>query len=177
MTPKSFSVRIFCQDGHADGVKLVAKSKWPGRAVVIPRASLPSEITRAELNAPGVYVLVSPAVGVDLPTIYVGAADPVCRELELHLSRKDSWEWCIVFASKDNSLSMAHVHYLQSRLMRLAQKAKRANLENYNDLNLPEFSATELVDLESFLDHILTIGPLFGLYAFESLKVSKSFES
>lgn len=173
MTPKSFSARIFCQDGHADGVKLVAKSKWTGRALVIPRASLASEITRAELNAPGAYVLVGPSVGVDLPTIYVGAADPVCRDLEQHSSRNDVWEWCIVFASKDNNLSMAHVQYLQSRLMALAQKAKRSNLENCGDLNLPEFSATERVDLESFLDHILTICPLFGLYAFESLKSGK----
>ena len=172
MTPKSFSVRIYCQDGHADGVKLIAKSKWSGRALVIPRASLSGEINRAELSAPGVYVLVGPSGGGDLPGVYVGAVDPVCRDLEQHISRKDLWEWCIVFASKDNSLSMAHVQYLQSRLLTLAQKAKRSNLENFDDLNLPECSAIELVDLESFLDHILTICPLFGLYAFESLKAS-----
>ena len=173
MTPKSFSVRVYCQDGHADGVKIIAKSKWSGRALVIPRASLPSEINRAELNAPGVYVLVGPALGVDLPTIYVGAADPVCCDLEQHSSRNDLWEWCIVFASKANSLSVAHVQYLQSRLMTLAQEAKRANLENVDDLNLPEFSATELVDIESFLNHMLTICPLFGLYAFENMKADK----
>ena len=173
MTPKSFSVRIYCQDGHADGVKLIAKSKWSGRALVIPRASLPGESNRAELNAPGVYVLVGPSVGGDLPSVYVGAVDPVCRDLEQHSCRKDLWEWCIVFASKDNSLSMSHVQYLQSRLMRLAQKAKRSNLEDCDVLNLPECSATELVDLEPFLDHMLTICPLFGLYAFESLKANK----
>jgi len=167
MTPKSFSVRIYCQDGHADGVKLIAKSKWPGRALVIPRTSLPDEINRAELNAPGVYVLVGSSAGVVLPTIYVGAADPVRSDLEQHYSRKDFWGWCIVFAAKDHSLGLAHVQYLQTRLMALAQKTKRVNFDDFHDLNLPEFSATELVDLESFLDHMLTICPLFGLYAFE----------
>ena len=169
MTLKSFSVRIYCKDGHADGVKVIAKSKWPGRALVIPRTSLPTEISRTELNAPAVYVLVGSSAGGDLPTVYVGAADPVCRDLEQHNAKKDFWAWCIVFASKDNSLNLAHFQYLLSRMLTLAQKAQRANIENFGDLNLPEFSEKELVDLESFLDHILTVCPLFGLYAFESL--------
>lgn len=175
MTPKSFSIRIYCQDGHADGVKIIAKSKWPGRALVIPRTSLQTEINRAELNAPAVYVLVGPSTGGDLPTIYIGAADPVCGDLEQHNARKDSWAWCIVFASKDNSMNLAHFQYLLSCLLILAQQAQRANIESFDDLNLPEFSEKELLDLELFLDHILTICPLFGLYAFESLIDDKAY--
>lgn len=167
MTPKSFSVRIFCQDGHADGVKLVAKSKWPGRGLFIPRSSLAEEINRVELNAPGVYILVGPSTDGDLPTIYVGAGDPVCRYLQQHDAQKDFWSWVAVFASKDESLNQSHVQYLQSRLMRLAQEANSANLDNREIPKLPEFSEPELFATESFLDHILTICPLLGLYAFE----------
>ena len=167
MTPKSFSVRIFCQDGHADGVKIIAKSKWPGRGLFIPRLSLPDEINRVELNVPGVYILVGPSTEGDQPTIYVGAGNPVCRDLEQHNSLKDFWRWVIVFASKHDSLNQSHIQYFQARLMRLAQEAKRANFDNPDSFELPEFSAAELADTELFLDHILTICPLVGLCVFE----------
>ncbi len=167
MTPKSFSVRIFCQDGHADGVKIIAKSKWPGRGLVIPRSSLAEEANRVELNVPAVYILVGPSAEGDLTTIYVGAGDPVCRDLQQHDSQKDFWNWVVVFASKDDSLNQSHIQYFQTRLIRLAQEAKRATLVSLDVPELPELSAAELADTESFLDHILTICPLLGLYAFE----------
>ena len=49
---KSFSVRIYLQDGHADGVKIISKSKWSGRGLVIPRTALAQEKDREELQAP-----------------------------------------------------------------------------------------------------------------------------
>lgn len=167
MTSKSFSVRIFLQDGHAGGVKIIAKSKWNGRALVIPRKSLIEEISREELNVPGVYVLVGNSPEGNMPTIYIGACDPVCRDLEQHSYQKNFWNWVVVFASKDNSLNQAHVQYFESRLIQLAQKAKRSNLENQSDPQCPNLSEIELVDSESFLAHILSICPLFGLTIFE----------
>jgi len=167
MSPKSFSVRIFCQDGHADGVKILAKSKWPGRGLVIPRSSLPEEINRVELNAPGVYILVGSSAEGDLPTIYVGAGDPVCRDLEQHDAQKDFWSRAFVFASKDGNLKQSHFHYLEARLLQLAQAARRTYCNSLANRQIPELTATELPDVEAFLDHILSLCPLFGLYAFE----------
>ena len=177
MAPKSFSVRIFLQDGHVDGVKIIAKSKWPGRALVIPRPSLPEEIDRKELNVPGVYILVGPSAEGDLPTIHIGAADYVCNDLRRHDIQKDFWSWVVVFASKDDSLNQTHIQYFESRLTRLAQEAKRANLDNLNDPQFPELATTELADIESFLDHILSICPLLGLSVFEKLKTDSQSET
>lgn len=167
MTPKSFSVRIFLQDGHAGGVKIIAKSKWSGRGLVIPRSSFPEENNRDELNAPGVYVLVGPANKDDLPTIYIGAADPVCAALQEHDCQTDFWSWTFVFASKDGSLTHTHFQYLEARLMHLARDAKRANLDNWNNPELPKLSADELTSVESFLEHILSVCPVLGLSVFE----------
>ena len=43
MTP--FSLRIFVADGDPDGLRIVDKSNWIGKALVFPRALLPQ--TRA----------------------------------------------------------------------------------------------------------------------------------
>ncbi len=171
MVPKSFSVRIFLQDGHADGVKIIAKSKWPGRALVIPRSSLPKEIDRKELNAPGLYILVGSSKEGKLPTIHIGSADPVYCALEQYDAQKDFWSWVVVFASKDDSLNPSQMQYFETRLTRLIQEAKSANLDNLNNPQLPELSATELADTELFLGHILSLCPLLGLTVFEKLGI------
>ena len=47
MTP--FSLRIFVADGDPDGLRIVEKSNWIGKALVFPRALLPQVKARAEL--------------------------------------------------------------------------------------------------------------------------------
>jgi hypothetical protein len=55
MTP--FSLRIFVADGDPDGLRIVDKSNWIGKALVFPRALLPQVKARPELAQIGVYLL------------------------------------------------------------------------------------------------------------------------
>lgn len=57
-----FSLRIFVADGDPDGLRIVQRSNWWGRALVFPRAAWvrPSEANRPELQKTGVYLLLSP---------------------------------------------------------------------------------------------------------------------
>ena len=55
MTP--FSLRIFVADGDPDGLRIVDKSNWIGKALVFPRALLPQVKARPELAQTGVYLL------------------------------------------------------------------------------------------------------------------------
>jgi len=47
-----FSLRIFVADGDPDGLRIVERSNWVGRALVFPRAAWaqPSVATRPELQ-------------------------------------------------------------------------------------------------------------------------------
>ena len=51
------SIRIFLADGSPDGIRVIEKSNWTGRAVVASRTQLPEALERDELTRPGVYVL------------------------------------------------------------------------------------------------------------------------
>jgi hypothetical protein len=44
-----FSLRIFVADGDPDGLRIVDKSNWIGKALVFPRALLPQVKARPEL--------------------------------------------------------------------------------------------------------------------------------
>ena len=41
INPSPFSLRIFVADGAPDGLRIVDKSNWIGKALMFPRALLP----------------------------------------------------------------------------------------------------------------------------------------
>lgn len=114
------------------------------------------------------YFLVGPpAESGDSPSLYVGECDPLRPRLEDHYKRKDFWTHAIAFTSKDENLNKAHVQYLESRLVSLAREAKRCTLENGNIPALPSLSEADTAEMDAFLDEMLVILPILGLYAFE----------
>ncbi len=81
---RGFSLRIFLPDGTPDGLRIVEKSNWIGRAVVYPRALFREAKSRPEFNKTGIYVLRGPSEEGDLPTVYIGEGDPALPRLERH---------------------------------------------------------------------------------------------
>jgi hypothetical protein len=177
MAGKSFSVRIFLQDGHADGVLVVSKSSWSGRVLVLPRASYAVEGKRKELNAPGVYILVGSSAEGGLQPVYIGAAAPVCSDLQRHYEQNSFWCRAVVFTSKGDSLDLAQFQYLAARLMSLAKQVNVAHVNNRSRPRSPRLSGADLVEAEAFLADMLSIIPLLGLSAFEKSGIENTLES
>lgn len=170
---RGFSIRIFLADGMPDGLRVVEKSNWTGRAVVCPRSRFPEAKSRSEFTRTGVYVLRGPSDVGDLPTVYVGEGDPARPRLEQHFARKDFWTSLILFTSKDENLNKAHVQYLESRLISLARDAKRCALDNSNVPQLPSLSEPDMAEMEAFLEEMLLIYPLLGLSVFEVPRIER----
>jgi len=49
-SPQPFSLRIFVADGDPDGLRLVERSNWIGKALVFPRKLYPEFRTRQEFQ-------------------------------------------------------------------------------------------------------------------------------
>lgn len=166
---RGISIRMFLADGTPDGLKLVEKSNWNGLAVMCARADYPQVRARAEFSRPGVYVLVSPAADVaGRQSLYVGQADHARDRLDQHLRGKDDWTHVILFVSNHTALNKAHVQYLESQLIALAHKARRAELTNGNAPSAPFLSEADRADADAFLDDMLLIYPILGVNAFEA---------
>lgn len=173
MAAKPFAVRIFLADGTIDGVKIVAKSKWTGRAIVLPRARLSAEAEREELNAPGVYLLIGDSGVGAAPTLAIAAADPVCAQLQQREQQRYFWSRAFVFTAKKEPLSPELIHYLAIRLRQQAA-AGHCNLvaadvaaDDTGATPPPRLTPAATAEAESFLEHILSICPVLGLRAFE----------
>jgi len=163
-----FSLRIFVADGDPDGLRIVDKSNWIGKALVFPRALLPQVKARPELAQTGVYLLLGPRPDGEGDMLYVGEGDPIRPRLESHYAQKDFWTRAIGFTTTTaGQLNKAHVQFLESRLIALARAAKRMPLDNANQPAEPSLSEADRADMEVFLGHMLGMLPVLGVHAFE----------
>lgn len=132
-----------------------------------PRSELPTAKKRPEASKAGVYLLASPSAESEIPRVYIGEGDPILARLEQHAVKKDFWTYLVAFASKDDNLNKAHVQYLESRLIELAQAAKRCELENSNKPERPSLSESDEAECEAFLAEMLLCFPVVGIHFFE----------
>ncbi|MGE4400023.1 MAG: GIY-YIG nuclease family protein [Campylobacterales bacterium] len=171
MNEMPFSINIFVANGNPDGLKIIERSSWIGKALMFPRAILPEiKKSRAELDFTGVYLLVGSSENGE-NMLYIGEGDPVGPRLESHFAKKDFWTKAIFFVSTNQKLNKAHIQYLEARLCELAKDAKRVILDNLNSPQRPTLSEVEIADAEAFLAYMLSILPLLGIDAFEKVEL------
>src|SRR5690606_26201864 len=60
----------------------------------------------------------------------------------------------IAFVSKDNNLTKAHVKYLESRCIEIAEEIKRYDLMNGAKSVLPSLSESDIAEMEEFLSNL-----------------------
>lgn len=162
-----FSLKIFVATGDPDGLRIVERSNWIGKALVFPRALLPAIKQRDEFAQTGVYFLLGPRPDGDGEMLYIGEGDPVKPRLESHFSNKDFWTRAVFFVAGSGQLNKAHVQFLESQLIQRAKEAKRIRLENVKSENEPTLSEADRADMLVFLDNMLSMLPVLGISAFE----------
>lgn len=161
------SIRIFLADGTPEGLRVVEKSNWTGRAVVANRSQLERALARSEMAQPGVYVLTG-LTDDGATKLYVGEADALGERIKQHVSGKEFWTRAVAFTSTNEGLNKANVRYLESRLLALAKTANQWALDNGTFPAPPPLSEADRADAEWFLAEMLVIFPLFGIDAFEA---------
>ena len=163
------SVRLFLADGTPGGLLTAEIMNWTGHVVAAPRSDLAALLKRPEAKRTGIYILLGDDPNSLGGTIaYIGEGDDVSTRLYQHArpeekKGKDFWERAITFTSKDSNLTKAHVRYLESRLIALAQAANRAVLVNGTaptPLPLPE---ADVSDMEQFIAQVKIVLPVLGV--------------
>jgi hypothetical protein len=164
------TIRLFLLDGSQSGLRTAEVGLSTIKGVYVPRGALQVFAKREEARRTGIYIL----LGADPTTpgrmkLYVGEADDVLLRLLSHNkdAEKDFWDRSIVFVSKDQNLTKAHVRYLEARLIDLATKARRATVDNKTGpigRNLPE---ADLAEMEAFIEQVNLLLSTMGIDAFD----------
>ncbi|WP_419861341.1 GIY-YIG nuclease family protein [Candidatus Palauibacter sp.] len=164
--PRPFKIQVFVAEGRPDGLRLIEKSNWVGLGIVCPRGSYARVKKREEFARSGVYILVGPGDD-DRPRIYVGEAEMVGVRLDEHYVSKDFWQQAIVFTTTGTPRNKAEIRYLEARLLELARQHERCELENRTKSQRPGLSEADVAEMEGYLDELLSLLPVLGIYAFE----------
>lgn len=109
-----FSLRIFVADGDPDGLRVVERSNWIGKALVFPRALLPQVKQRDELGQTSVVLLLGSRDDGGGEKLTIGEGDPICPRLESHYAQKDLWTRAVCFVAAPGQLNKAHVQFLEA---------------------------------------------------------------
>lgn len=156
----SATIKLFLPQGDAKRLRVGEVSNWTGKALAAPRTELEDLLARDELESSGVYFL----LGVDAETganlAYIGEAEVIRDRLRQHKA-KDFWNSVVVFVSKDENLTKAHIRYLENRLLQEAKAIGRYALENSNSSN-PKLPESDREDMEVYLSRIRQVLPVLG---------------
>lgn len=160
------TIRLYLVDGQPDELRTAEISNWSGKAIAGSRRNLNDLRAREELAGPGVYFLIGEDDELGVPKAYVGEAENVSKRLgsRKHIDR-EFWVSAIVFVSKDQNLTKAHIKYIEGKLIEKGQSLGLV-LDNGQGSGaaLPESDAA---DMNAFLDKIYQLLPVLGVRIFE----------
>ncbi|MFF6539281.1 GIY-YIG nuclease family protein [Pseudomonas aeruginosa] len=156
----SATIKLFLPLGDPKRVRTAEISNWSGKAIAAPRSDLDRLLNRRELLQPGVYLLLGEDPDSGKQVAYIGEAEVVLDRIKQHRS-KEYWNSAIVFVSKDENLTKAHIRYLEGRIIELASQVGRYSLINANNSGsrLPE---SDQHDMEVYLERIGQLLPVLG---------------
>ena len=156
----SATIKLFLPQGDAKGLRIAEISNWTGKALAAPRTDLDQLLAREECEKAGVYVLTGSDLSTNAPHAYIGEAEIIRDRLKQHKG-KEFWVSAIVFVSKDENLTKAHVRYLESRLLAEASQVGRFTLEQ-NQAGGSKLPESDREDMEVFLARIRQLLPVLG---------------
>ncbi|MBA7481475.1 hypothetical protein ES707_16949 [subsurface metagenome] len=163
---QSSTIKVYLIKGNPESLRTAEISNWTGKAISAPRTELKEFLKRKELHRPGVYILAGTDPESNNPVIYIGEADSVADRIKGHAG-KDYWVNAIVFASKDDNLTKAHIKYLEGKLIEKATEAGRVQLMNSMSSGA-SLSESDIAEMDVFLSNMYLLLPVLGVNYFRT---------
>ena len=164
------SLELFFVNGKPDEMLTARVFNWTGHVLKTPRTQIRDALERAEAQFTGVYLLLGSLDGI--PKIYVGESECIADRIKQHDLKKDWWDDAVLITTTANELNKAHVKYLESRLINLADQAKHSALDNATKPPVSKLSEASTSNMEEFIDILLVALPAIGVASFVNKAVT-----
>jgi hypothetical protein len=175
--PIGKSIRIYLADATVTGIRYAELVNWTGHAIACPRNRLSELRMWQEAEKSGIYFLFENRFGDSKPIAYIGESENVLQRIISHDKNKDFWSEVIIFTSKDENLTKAHVKFLESRLVELSKIADRYKLENGNTPPQSNLPRADRDAMEEFIINIRMVLGVFGHTILEPMLKQKNIDS
>lgn len=171
--PIGKSIRIYLADATVTGIRYAELVNWTGHAIACPRNRLNELKNWPESSKPGIYFLFEGRFGSSKPTAYIGESENVAQRLTNHDRKKDFWSEAVIFTSKDENLTKAHIKYLESALVCLSKNADRYELENGNTPSESSLPRADRDAMKEFIENVRMVLGTLGYSILEPILKSK----
>ncbi len=166
--PVGKSIRVYLADATVTGIRYAELMNWTGHAIAGPRTRLHELSHWQAASKPRVYFLFEGRFGDSKPLAYIGESENVLQRLANHDRDKDFWNEVVIFTSKDENLTKAHIKYLESSLVALSKNADRYQLENGNT---PPESSLPRADRDAMVEFVENIRMVLGILGYQILEL------
>lgn len=177
---KPKTIKIFLSDGEPTGTKIVELSNWTGIAYLIPRNRLKSTLSnpdnKNDLDSQCVYFLIGESEE-EKRTVYIGEAEEFSKRINQHHQGKDFWNLVMVFTSKDDNLTKAHVKYLESKVTQEVRANNTVQLENGNIPPMPKLPRSDIAEMEEFYEQMKIVASSLGYTFLEHIEIGAKSEN
>ncbi|HAV87588.1 MAG TPA: DUF4357 domain-containing protein [Pseudomonas sp.] len=174
MTHKPHSIRIFLLDGIPDGVRTAEIIMSTIEAIAFPRSLLGRVRRELNLDRPGVYLLAGEDIEHPGRMIgYIGETEDLARRLLRHENdaSREFWTDTIVFTSKDENLTKAHVRYIEAELIKIAGKNPAWQQPNrQTPSSAGKLPIADQVAMDEFVRQARTIAGTLGFQIFKVIE-------
>lgn len=164
-------VTIYLADGSPSGIRHVEIANWSGQAIACPRSRLIELKNWHEAQRPGVYFLFEKQTSEIGDKVYVGESENVVKRLTQQDKDQEFWNEVIIFTSKDENLTKAHVKYLESRITVLAKSADRYKVENGNTPTESLLPRSDKDAMEEFIHNLKIVLGTLGHKVLDPIKI------
>ena len=171
MKHKPHSIRIFLLDGIPDGVRTAEIIMSTIEAIAFPRSLLSRVRSELNLSRPGVYLLAGEDIDQPGRMIgYIGESEDLAKRLFRHEggSKMEFWTDTVVFTSKDENLTKAHVRYIEAELLKIARRNPVWLQPNVQaPLSTGKLPIADQVAMDEFVRQARTIAGTLGFQVFK----------
>lgn len=167
-------VTVYLADASPSGIRHVEIANWSGQAVACPRSRLVELKDWHEAQRPGVYFLFEKQTAEVGDKVYVGESENVVKRLTQQDKDQEFWNEVIIFTSKDENLTKAHIKYLESRITSLAKIADRYKIENGNTPTESLLPRSDKDAMEEFIHNLKIVLGTLGHKVLEPIKIQLS---
>lgn len=164
-------VTVYLADASPSGIRHVEIANWSGQAVACPRSRLIELKDWHEAQRPGVYFLFEKQTAEVGDKVYVGESENVVKRLIQQDKDQEFWNEVIIFTSKDENLTKAHIKYLESRITVLAKAADRYKIENGNTPTESLLPRSDKDAMEEFIHNLKIVLGTLGHKVLDPIKI------
>ena len=167
--PRPQTIQIFLPDGSPRSIKIAEITNRVVKAVLIPRNQLENAGKRKEVSNVGLYFLFGESNDNVKPLVYIGEAEDCLVRLKQHNREKEFWTHAVVFVSRIEAFTKAHVKYLEFLGVKIAQEVNRYKTENGTIPKAPFITESMEADLLDSFDTIKVLLSTLGYPIFDSI--------